>query len=375
MNLYTYRSGKKLRCGYTTGSCAAGAAKAAAEMLLSGVSCEKTELMTPAGVLLQLDIHDIEMHNDFIKCAVQKDSGDDPDATRGILIYASVSKTESGIEITGGEGIGTVTKPGLDQPVGASAINSAPRRMISEAVAEVSAKHNYTGGFRIIISAPAGTEIAKKTFNPRMGITGGISIIGTTGIVEPMSNSAIVDTIRTEANMRKAAGFSTLVLTVGNYSEQFLRLQIPRLSEICVMCSNFIGEALDIGTALGFTDILLIGHIGKLVKLGSGIMQTHSAYADGRMETLIACAALAGVQKEVLMEISACVTTDAALDILYKQHAAEETLSILTARIAHYLCARVHDNARIGAVIFSKQHDLLLKIPLADEILKTVTGE
>lgn len=375
MNLYTYRNGKRLRCGYTTGSCAAGAAKAAAEMLLSGHVCTQISLMTPANVLLNLDICEIRMQHESVTCAVQKDSGDDPDATRGILVYATVSKADTGVEIAGGTGIGTVTKPGLDQPVGAAAINSAPRRMITEAVTETAEKHSYSGGFRIVISAPEGTEIAKKTFNPRMGIIGGISIIGTTGIVEPMSNSAIIDTIRTEANMRKAAGLQTLVLTVGNYSEQFIRLQKPALSEISVMCSNFIGEAVDIGVSLGFADILLIGHIGKLVKLGSGIMQTHSSYADGRMETLITCAALAGVRRDILLRINDCVTTDAALEILFETDSAAQTLDILTERIGHYLTARVQDQVRIGAVIFSNQHNLLLKTSLADQILDTVTGE
>lgn len=373
MNIYTYRGGKQLRCGYTTGSCAAGAAKAAAEMLLSGIECTRIELMTPAGVLLNLDIHDIKRSRDTVSCAVIKDSGDDPDATRGISVYATVSKCESGIIIEGGEGIGIVTKPGLDQPVGSPAINSGPRRMITEAVLDTAEKYRETCGFRIVISAPQGIEIAKKTFNPRMGIEGGISIIGTTGIVEPMSNQAIVDTIRTEANMRKAAGEQTLILTVGNYSEHFVSLQLPDLSARCVMCNNFIGEAVDIGIALGFRRILLIGHIGKLVKLGSGIMHTHSSYADGRMETFIACAALAGAPLEVLQQINSCVTTDAALDILSDCSSADKTLSILTERIAHYLNLRTKGEAEIGAVIFSDHHNLILKTANADSLLQSVT--
>ncbi len=372
MNIYTYRGGKQLRCGYTTGSCAAGAAKAAAEMLLSGKECTQIDLMTPAGVLLHLDIHDIKRDQTSVSCAVIKDSGDDPDATRGIYVYAAVSKCESGIIIEGGEGIGIVTKPGLDQPVGSPAINSGPRRMITEAVKEITEKYRETCGFRIVISAPQGIEIAKKTFNPRMGIEGGISIIGTTGIVEPMSNQAIVDTIRTEANMRKAAGEQTLILTVGNYSEHFVSLQLPDLSARCVMCSNFIGEAVDIGIALGFRRILLIGHIGKLVKLGSGIMNTHSSYADGRMETLIACAALAGAPLEVLQQISSCVTTDAALEVLSGCPAADKTLSVLTERITHYLNLRTKGEAEIGAVIFSDQHNLILKTTNADSLLRSV---
>ena len=371
--LYTCRNGKMLRCGYTTGSCAAGAAKAAAEMLLSGQRTEQTDLMTPADVLLHLDILDIRMTPEQVSCAVRKDSGDDPDATRGMLIYAAVSKAESGVRIEGGSGIGTVTKPGLDQPVGAAAINSAPRKMITEAVTETAQKHGYSGGFRIVISAPEGEAVAAKTFNPRMGITGGISVIGTTGIVEPMSNAAVVGTIRAEANMRKAAGADTLILTVGNYSERFIRMNLPDLTERCVMCSNFIGEALDIGVLLGFARILLIGHIGKLVKLGSGIMQTHSSFADGRMETLIACGALAGIQRDVLLQLTDCVTTDAALEILYQHNAAEQTLAVLTERIDRYLAARVRNEAETGAFIFSDQHALLLETASARAILQAAT--
>ena len=288
MNHDIYRGTKKLRCGYTTGSCAAGAAKAAAKMLLTGEQITQISLMTPAGIPLTLDILEPQRTADAVSCAVRKDSGDDPDITNGILIYAAVSKCESGITITGGEGVGTVTKPGLDQPVGAAAINSTPRRMIADALSEAAAEYSYPGGFHVTISAPEGALLAQKTFNPRMGIQGGISIIGTSGIVEPMSNAALIETIRTEANMRRAAGQENLLLTVGNYSDTFLQSFRPEFAGRAVMCSNFIGDALDIGVTLGFRRILLIGHIGKLVKLGSGIMNTHSSYADGRMETLIA---------------------------------------------------------------------------------------
>ena len=331
--------------------------------------------MTPAKLPLTLDICEISRTAQCVSCAVKKDSGDDPDITNGILIFAAVSKCSSGIAISGGEGIGTVTKPGLDQPVGASAINSTPRKMICDALTEIAGQYGYSGGFRVVISAPEGTEIAKKTFNPRMGITGGISVIGTTGIVEPMSNAAIVETIRAEANMRRAAGAENLLLTVGNYSDSFLQKYHPAFAEKAVMCSNFIGEALDIGVTLGFSRILLIGHIGKLVKLGSGIMNTHSAYADGRMETLMACAALAGMPREILMQINDCVTTDAALDILLQHPQAADTLQILTSRIAGYLALRVRDAAQTAAVIFSDQHDLILKTPDADALIAAIDKE
>lgn len=370
MNSFIYRGTKKLRCGYTTGSCAAGAAKAAAEMLISGKSVSQTGLMTPAGISLTLDVLNAEITADHASCCIRKDSGDDPDITGGICIYAKVSKIPEGIVITGGEGIGTVTKPGLDQPPGEYAINSTPRRMITESLTDVAEKYSYTGGFHVTVYAPEGTEIAKKTYNPRMGIAGGISIIGTTGIVEPMSNTAIIDTIRAEANIHRSSGEENLLLTVGNYSDTFMFSHMPDLADKAVMCSNFIGDALDIGVTLGFKSILLVGHIGKLVKLGSGIMNTHSSYADGRMETFIACGALAGVSREFLAHITECVTADAALDILKKDPAYTECLNILTGRIENYMSLRVKNQVRTAAVIFSDKHDLILKTSLADEIIK-----
>ena len=364
-----------MRCGYTTGSCAAAAAKAAAEMLLTGKTVCRTSLITPAGIKLELDILEPGITESTASCAVQKDSGDDPDITNGILIHASVSKCAEGILITGGEGIGTVTKPGLNQPVGASAINSTPRKMITEALTEIARKFSYHGGFQVTVSAPEGKELAKKTFNPRMGITGGISIIGTTGIVEPMSNQAIIETIRTEANMRRAAGRKNLLLTVGNYSDSFLQTFLPECADGAVMCSNFIGDALDIGVTLGFQRILLIGHIGKLVKLGAGIMNTHSSCADGRMEALIACGALAGIPRELLAQTLDCVTTDAALDILLQHENAQEMLHILAERIEYYLAARVKEQAQTAAVIFSNQHHLLLKTQHADTLISAIREE
>ena len=372
---YIYRGTQKLRCGYTTGSCAAGAAKCAAEMLLSGIVLKSTNIITPSGTVLNLDVSQQYISADKVSCAVVKDSGDDPDITNGIEIFADVCKIEKGIEILGGEGIGTVTKAGLDQPVGEAAINSVPRQMITSAVNEIAEIYEYSGGFRIVISAPMGTEIAKKTFNPRMGIVGGISIIGTTGIVEPMSNSAIIETIRTEANIRKSEGYRNLVYNVGNYSEEFIKLKAGNLSERTVTCSNFIGDAIDIGVSLEFKGILIIGHIGKLVKLGCGIMNTHSSYADGRMETLISCGALAGVNNNILSQIAECVTTDAALDILYQHSVAEQTLSILAKRAEHYLRARVRGEAEIGAVMFSNKHDLILKTQAADRLIKQISEE
>ena len=371
---YIYSGTKKLRCGYTTGSCAAAAAQAAAEMLLTRQSVKNSEIITPKGVRLVLPVHRCELSDEKAICSVIKDSGDDPDITNGIEVCAEVSLTESGIEITGGKGVGKVTKAGLDQPVGESAINSVPRRMITQSLEKVAEMYEYRSGFRVVVSVPGGEELALKTFNPRIGIVGGISIIGTTGIVEPMSNTAIIETIRTEANIRRAEGKKALLLTVGNYSEKHIFENMPQLSEQCVMCSNFIGDAIDIGITLGFDSILICGHIGKMVKLGSGIMNTHSSYADGRMETLIACGVLAGVENSVLCRLTDCATTDAALDILYENGSAKAVLDILTNRIDGYLQARAKGSARIGAVIFSYKNDMLLKTEYADEIISQLEG-
>ena len=366
---FIYCGTKKMRCGYTTGSCAAAAAKAAAEALLTGQKVKYADILLPKGERLRLEISDCTINGKTASCTVIKDSGDDPDITNGIEIIAEVSLIDSGVEIIGGKGVGTVTKAGLDQPVGAAAINSVPRKMIAQSVNDAAEMQEYRGGFRVVISVPKGEELAKKTFNPRIGIVGGISIIGTTGIVEPMSSSALIETIRTEANIRRKEGRSVLVLTVGNYSERFVSEKLLQLSEQCVMCSNFIGDAIDIGITLGFKNILIYGHIGKLVKLGSGIMNTHSSYADGRMETLIACGALAGLDNSLLCRLSDCATTDAALDILYESGQEQKLLDILTERIHGYLQARAKGEAKVGAVIFSYQHDMLLKTQYADEIL------
>ena len=366
---YIFCGTKKMRCGFTTGSCAAAASKSAAQALLTGQSVHFAEIYTPKKEILHLSVERCIIRKDSALCSVIKDSGDDPDITNGIEICAEVSLIENGIEICGGSGVGRVTKAGLDQPVGEAAINSVPRKMISQAMMEIAELNEYKGGFKVVISVPNGEETAKRTFNPRIGIVGGISIIGTTGIVEPMSNSAIIETIRTEANIRREEGRKTLLLTVGNYSERFIAENRPELTERCVMCSNFIGEAIDIGISLGFEKILIIGHIGKMVKLGSGIMNTHSSCADGRIETLVSCGVKAGIDGTLLRSLFDCATTDAALDILYENGAADTLLKVLTERIDGYLQARAKESAKVGAVIFSYKNDMLLKTVFADEIL------
>ena len=253
MEQYIEKDGKRLRLGYTTGSCAAAAAKAAAWMLLTGRRKETITLDTPKGIRLELAVREITMRADSVSCAIEKDSGDDPDVTKGTLIFASVRRTdEPGVHIDGGEGVGRVTKRGLDQPVGNAAINSVPRQMIRENVEEVMALTDFSGGLDVVISAPEGETLAKKTFNPRLGIVGGISILGTTGIVEPMSEAALVETIRVELRQRRAMGKEYALLTPGNYGSDFIRQNLDVDLNTAVQVSNFLGDALDICRALGF---------------------------------------------------------------------------------------------------------------------------
>ena len=372
---YIYKGSQKLRCGYTTGSCAAAAAMAAAEMLLSGREVKSAELMTPKGIKLCLDVCEQRICAESASCAVVKDSGDDPDITDGIKVFAEVSFAGADVEIAGGEGIGRVTKAGLDQPVGEAAINSVPRRMISAAVMDMAERYGCSCGFKVRISVPGGADIAKKTYNPRMGIEGGISIIGTSGIVEPMSNSAIIETIRTETRMRRAEGRKNLLLTIGNYSEGFVKDIMPSASEHSVTCSNFIGEAIDAGIEMGFESILIIGHIGKLVKLGAGIMNTHSSCADGRMDVLVTCGVLAGADTDTLKRLPECATVDAAMDILDEKGFLEGTARVLERRMDGYLQDRVRGGIKIAALAFSYKRELLVKTALADELIRAITEE
>ena len=364
-----------LRYGYTTGTCATICAKASCEMLFTREILQNAEILTPKGIAVTMDILHTEITEHSVSCAVKKFSGDDPDITNGMLIYAKYEKIPFGIEITGGIGIGTVTKAGLNQPVEQKAVNSVPRQMITAVVKEICEKYDYHGGIRVTVYAPQGVELAKKTLNEKLGIVGGISIIGTTGIIEPMSNSALVETIRLEENVLRQQGRKSLLLTIGNYSQKFLAESMPDSLRESVMCSNFIGEAIDNAVQLGFANILIVGHIGKLVKLGAGIMNTHSSVADGRMEVLITCGVLCDVPCGVLKQIAQCVTVDGALALLETVGKKEEVCSLLMQRIQHYLNLRVRNAVNIGAILFSDKFGVIGKTDNADALTQIITKE
>lgn len=370
MEQYIEKDGKRLRLGYTTGSCAAAAAKAAAWMLLTGRRKETITLDTPKGIRLELAVREITMRADSVSCAIEKDSGDDPDVTKGTLIFASVRRTdEPGVHIDGGKGVGRVTKRGLDQPVGNAAINSVPRQMIRENVEEVMALTDSSGGLDVVISAPEGETLAKKTFNPRLGIVGGISILGTTGIVEPMSEAALVETIRVELRQRRAMGKEYALLTPGNYGSDFIRQNLDVDLNTAVQVSNFLGDALDICRALGFRGALLVGHVGKLVKTAGGMMNTHSKYGDCRMEILAAHAGAAGVPGARLEEILDCAACDDAIRILREAGRQEPTLRRVTARIQENLRHRAGE-MEAEAIVFSKVYGILGMTDNAEALLR-----
>lgn len=370
---YVWKNQKKLRTGYTTGSCAAAAAKAAVQMLLSGESVYQVQLNTPKGITLYLEVEKANRDDGQVTCAVRKDSGDDPDVTNGVYVYARAEKTDvKGIELRGGEGIGVVTKKGLEQAVGEPAINRVPRRMIRESAENVCASFGYEGGLIITISIPEGVRLAGQTFNPRLGIEGGISVLGTTGIVEPMSEQALVETIRAEMNMMKNNGFDVCYVVPGNYGSDFLSETLGYQGEAAVKCSNYIGETIDIAVGLRMKGILLIGHVGKLIKLAAGVMNTHSRQADCRFEVLAAHAAMAGAGRTIICGIMESITTAEALELLEKSGYLKPVMCSVMRKMEEHLLHRAGSGLRTGAVMFSPEYGILGVTGRAEELQREI---
>ena len=371
------RSGQKLlRCGYTTGTCAALGAAGAARLLLTSRTPDSVVLRTPKGLVVEVAPLFCRLTAAGAECAIEKDGGDDVDVTTGLAIVATVElRPESpDICIDGGVGVGRVTKPGLDQPVGAAAINHVPRQMITDALRREAASADYHGGFAVTISIPEGEAVAKRTFNPHIGVTGGLSILGTSGIVEPMSQQAILDTIQLEMNQAalRAGNPKRLILAPGNYGLDYLHETYPDFAAIPVVkTSNFIGDTLDMAASAGFEEVLLVGHVGKLVKVAGGILNTHSHTADCRTELFCTHAALCGAGRDTCAALYDAATTDACLDILDAAGLRAPVLESLLQAIQLHLDRRAADAFRVGAVLFSNQHGPLGLTPTAKELLNT----
>lgn len=370
-------SKKELRKGFTTGSCGAAAAKAALYMLLTGSVKDEIEIITPGGAVFRTEVKDIFREENRVRCAVVKDGGDDPDVTTGLHVTAEVRAEERAdgtleIRIEGGPGVGRVTLPGLDQPVGNAAINRVPRQMIEKELSEVAELLDFRGRIRVILSVPGGEAAAERTFNPRLGIEGGISILGTTGIVEPMSTRAILDTIRVELNQRKALGDRIAAVSPGNYGLNFMKENYGYDLNRSVKCSNYVGDTVDMVREMDFRGMLLTGHIGKLIKVSGGIMNTHSKEGDARMELLAAGVIRAGGSMDTLRGILNCRVTEEALGIIQAESPAllRKSMESVMDRILYYLRKRAGEELPVECILYSNEFGLLAASPGAMDMLE-----
>ena len=370
-----------MKFGFTTGSCAAAGAKAAAFMLLTGKIKEEIKIETPKGIVFNAEIIDIVRMENSVSCAVIKDGGDDPDITTGAHIVSTVSllpadkSDKAFVKIKGGRGVGVVTKPGLDQQVGNAAINHVPREMIEKEVLEVCNVCDFHGGILVEISVPEGEQLAQKTFNPRLGITGGISILGTSGIVEPMSSQALIDTIRVELNQKKALGRTVAAVTPGNYGKDFMKKRFDYELDKSVKCSNFIGDTIDMAVELGFSGILLTGHIGKLIKVSGGMMNTHSKEGDCRMELLAAAAVKADCTLSTIKTILDCVTTEEALVHIKNEGRLEAVMKYIMEKIMFFLNKRAGAKIETACMVYCNQFGLLAESANAMALLEQCKKE
>ncbi|MBR3328355.1 MAG: cobalamin biosynthesis protein CbiD [Atopobiaceae bacterium] len=370
LNVRVSAGGRMLRCGYTTGTCAAAATRAAADLVLGGALAPSVVVSTPAGIDCVLDVEDAERGDGWAACAVRKDAGDDPDVTDGVLVWARVTCVANpGVRVDGGVGVGRVTRAGLDQPVGAAAINSVPRAMIAHEAEDSAQAHGYAGGLEVVVSIPEGVGLAARTFNPRLGIEGGISVLGTSGIVRPMSEDALVASIQLELRVLRETGARDVLVVPGNYGRDFAMGTLGLGDERMVSCSNYVGAAIDEAGRLGFSTMLLVGHLGKLAKVAAGSMNTHSRVADGRMEAMAAHAAMAGAPRDVVARIMDAATTDAALELLEDCGQREATMASLVARLGANLRARAASGLQVEAVVFSNAWGVLGQTPGAAELI------
>lgn len=388
MDTYVTKNQKTLRCGITTGTCSAAAAKAAAFLLLMDRKMESVKIRTPRGITVEVPVTYSLCMEECVEAMVIKDSGDDPDVTNQAEIYVRVDrltgiwgewrqepeawKEQPGrfcfrseedsypeLYLDGGDGVGRVTREGLEQAVGQAAINKVPRQMIFQAVGEVRSLSGSTEPLLITIRVPRGAELAKRTFNGKLGIVGGISILGTSGILEPMSEKAIVDTIEAEIRQRHVYGEKTLLITPGNYGQSYISNYLHLSMEKSIKCSNYIGETLDLAVSYGMEQVLLVGNIGKLCKLAAGIMNTHSRVADGRWEIFAAHTALCGGDSERIKLLSDCVNTEEMLKLLDEWDMREAVMESMCGRIERHLQDRSGGKCKFAVMLFSERFGFL----------------
>ena len=355
---------KKLREGFSTGSCMTGGAAAAALWLTTGTCPGVVEVETPIGRTLYLDVIPKEKG----VCGIVKDAGDDPDVTNGSEVITKVEllPEDGAITFVGGDGIGTVTEEGLKLPVGEPAINPVPRQMTERTLRKIIGDR----GAVVTVSIPGGEELAKKTFNPRLGVLGGLSVLGTTGIVRPMSEEAMKDSLLVELDMYARQGHHAILFVLGTTGENALKAQYGEFR--CILqVSNYIGFMIEEAVERGFTDILIGGFVGKLVKVASGTMNTHSHVADGRLETICTHAALHGASRDVIEKIYSCVTTKAAMKIVEEEGLTDIWKDMAERASAH--CRKTaHGMARVGVVFLDAENRVLAESANVPEVLNAV---
>lgn len=361
----------ELRSGYTTGSCALAATKSAGIFLFEGLAYDYVNIKTPLNKPLTIEVYNHKLEDEKASCFVYKDGGDDMDATHGLKIYAYLKKIKQGLVIKGGIGVGVVTRKGLKVEVNQPAINPVPRKMIIEELERIKTKYNYQGGLEVEIVVPDGKIAATKTFNQRLGIEGGISILGTTGIVEPMSERALVETIKVEIDYYiENAKSDIMVLSPGNYGQDFARNELLIDIEQAIKYSNFLGECLDYSHKKGIKKILIVSHIGKLVKVAGAIMNTHSKYADARNEIYCAHAGINGVKQALLQEIMNANTSLEIDEILETSNKRNVVYQSIAQAIQDKIDYRVNNQIQVEFIGFTNEKGVLVESKNALEYLK-----
>lgn len=346
-----------LEYGISTGACAAAASKAALIALINS-PVERVVIPTPIGIRFEIPVKVTKKLESAIAVAtVVKDAGDDIDVTSGIEISATVKLTDDGkITIKNGTGVGTVTKPGLQIPVGESAINPVPRKMITDAVAEVLPAGK---GVEVTITVPEGEKVAEKTQNAKLGIVGGISILGTTGVVKPLSMEACRRSLVPQIDVALARGYELVFFVPGNIGERFAKQLFNVADDQIVQTGDFVGYMVDKAVEKGVREVVFLGHSGKLVKLAAGIFNTHHKMGDARNEVIAAYAGAAGANTKAIQQILQANTTEEATEILQQADLQQATYDKIAQRVNLRLTERTKSKIRFSIIIVSMEGKII----------------